>query len=102
VTLDPARDTPAVLRSYAARYAADLRRWTFATGDDDAIRRLAGAFGVFYQADGAYITHNLSTALVGPDGRLRALWRGNEWTIDEVLAAVAAALSDPPLAAATP
>lgn len=32
VTVDPARDTPPVLRQYAARYGADPARWHFLTG----------------------------------------------------------------------
>jgi hypothetical protein len=31
--------------------------------------------------------------LIGPDGRILQLWRGNGWKIDEVLAAFAAAPS---------
>lgn len=95
VSFDPAHDTPEVLRDYARRYGADPRRWTFATGSAETIRDMAGRFGVFYEEAGAEITHNLSTTLVGPDGRLRAVWRGNTWTTDDVLAAVAETLGEP-------
>ena len=27
-----------------------------------------------------FVTHNLRTAVVGPDGRLFRLYRGNDWT----------------------
>src|SRR5207247_9439122 len=37
VTTDPLRDTPAVLRAYAARYQADRRGWHFLTGDPQAV-----------------------------------------------------------------
>lgn len=36
ITVDPKRDTPAVLRDYATRFRNDPR-WTFLTGDRDAI-----------------------------------------------------------------
>ncbi|MGZ5455354.1 MAG: SCO family protein [Thermoanaerobaculia bacterium] len=36
ISVDPARDTPAVLSQYAARVRNDPR-WTFLTGDRDAI-----------------------------------------------------------------
>ena len=36
-------------------------------------------------------THNLRTAVVDPEGRLRRLLRGNEWTSDELVAELRAA-----------
>lgn len=41
ITVDPERDTPAVLSEYAARYGADPARWLFLTGEKEAILRLA-------------------------------------------------------------
>ncbi len=41
ITVDPERDTPAVLARYAERYAADPVRWLFLTGDKRAIYHLA-------------------------------------------------------------
>ncbi len=41
ITVDPERDTPAVLSRYAERYAADPLRWLFVTGDKRAIYHLA-------------------------------------------------------------
>jgi protein SCO1/2 len=41
ITVDPERDTPAILRAYAERYGADPARWWFLTGDKRAIYRLA-------------------------------------------------------------
>jgi protein SCO1/2 len=41
ITIDPDRDTPAVLREYAERYQADPARWLFLTGPKAAIYTLA-------------------------------------------------------------
>ncbi len=41
ITVDPERDTPAVLARYAERYAADPVRWLFLTGEKRAIYHLA-------------------------------------------------------------
>ena len=41
ITVDPKRDTPAVLSRYAERYGADPVRWLFLTGEKGAIYRLA-------------------------------------------------------------
>ncbi|HEY1373409.1 MAG TPA: SCO family protein [Candidatus Binatia bacterium] len=40
-SVDPKRDTPAVLTQYAARFGADASRWLFLTGPEGAVRRLA-------------------------------------------------------------
>jgi cytochrome oxidase Cu insertion factor (SCO1/SenC/PrrC family) len=39
-SVDPARDTPAVLSEYAGRYKADAKRWLFLTGGKEEIARL--------------------------------------------------------------
>lgn len=41
ITVDPNRDTPAVLTQYANRYGADPNRWLFLTGEKAAIYHLA-------------------------------------------------------------
>jgi cytochrome oxidase Cu insertion factor (SCO1/SenC/PrrC family) len=41
ISVDPERDTPAVLSQYADRFHADPERWLFLTGDKRAIYRLA-------------------------------------------------------------
>jgi len=88
VSLDPAYDTPDVLKKYAREAGADLSTWTFATGDSAVIRDLAQQFGVFYQSEGSELVHNLSTALIGSDGRIRRIWRGSDWTADDVIQAL--------------
>ena len=40
ITVDPKRDTPAVLDRYASRYEADRERWWFLTGEKQAIYAL--------------------------------------------------------------
>lgn len=41
ITVDPERDTPAVLSEYAERFGADPDKWLFLTGEKKAIYRLA-------------------------------------------------------------
>jgi protein SCO1/2 len=41
ISVDPDRDTPAVLTKYAEQHRADRSRWWFLTGDKGVIRRLA-------------------------------------------------------------
>lgn len=95
ISIDPARDSPAVLAEHAAGLGADAAVWTFLTGDPATVDRVAGRFGVgISRADGNdEISHNLRTTLVGADGRVRRIYPGNEWTIDQVTADLRAAVA---------
>lgn len=89
VTLDPAYDTPAVLKPYAKRLAADPSRWMFLTGEPAAVAAFGEQFGLYVEHDKSTeidIIHNLRTAVVGLDGRIVALHNGNTWTPAELIA----------------
>jgi protein SCO1/2 len=93
VSFDPLVDTPPVLKAHAKRLGADLKAWTFLTGDRDDIDRFASRFGVSVARapnDQREITHNLRTAIVDADGKLVKVYIGNEWTPDQALADVTA------------
>ena len=74
VTVDPQRDTPAVLRQYVTAFDP---RFLGLYGDAAATRRVAGEFKVFYEkhageAPGAYsMDHSAGTYVIDPAGRLR-------------------------------
>jgi len=88
VSFDPARDTPAVLRAHAKELDADVKVWTFLTGDEKTLGEFAGRFGVYVVKnpnDERDITHNLRTAIIGPDGVLKKVYTGNEWTPEDIL-----------------
>lgn len=88
VSFDPEFDTPEVLREYAERYGADPTVWRFCTGAVDEVRTLTRAFAVHVEAAAGSLDHTLATALVGPDGRLEKIWRGNRWTAEDIIAAL--------------
>jgi protein SCO1/2 len=90
ITLDPEFDTPPVLRAYADDHlGSDTSRafdlWDFATGSGEEIRRVADAFGLSYSAESGEIVHALRTAVIAPDGTFFKLYRGNDWTVDDVM-----------------
>jgi protein SCO1/2 len=89
VSFDPATDTPAVLKAHAKMLNADFRRWTFLTGDRDAVDQFAARFGVSVSRamnDPRDITHNLRTVIVNGDGKVSKVYTGNDWSPDQVLA----------------
>jgi protein SCO1/2 len=82
-TVDPVHDSPAVLREYAQRYGADLRRWTFVTGADTTLYRLA-VKGYLIPVDKSpdstqgelgYV-HSDMLVLVDPELRIRGFYSG--------------------------
>ena len=87
VTLDPAFDTPAVLRAYGEsvlKSANRFEQWTLATGTPAQIEEVAQFFGVTARAEAGLVTHTLSTAVVGHDGRIMRLFASNSWRPDEL------------------
>jgi len=82
-TIDPEYDRPAILREYARRYGADPRRWTFVTGPDTILYRLA-VKGYLIPVDKSADTtqgelgyvHSDMLVLVDPDLRIRGFYSG--------------------------
>ncbi len=99
VTIDPAYDTPEVLRRHAERYNYDPRRWTFLTGALIDIDALTEQVGLMFrrQVPGALPDHNMRTVVMDPRGRLRKVMIGNTWKPEELVEdLVAAANNSPP------
>jgi len=84
ISMDSEFDTPEVLKAYGARYQASYQDWTFATGSTEQIQGVAELMGLYYAKENGLISHDLRTALIGPDGRLIHLWKSNVWTPYEV------------------
>lgn len=66
ISVDPERDTPAALRSYATRHRA-RDNWIFLTGDKDTIRAVQKAFGAYYEGNNK-MYHQPYTFLHGGHG----------------------------------
>jgi len=82
-SVDPVRDTPAVLADYARRYDADRARWHFVTGSKTDIWTLAhSGFRLTTEAGGSEdtepILHSPHLVLVDQRGRIRGYYDGTE------------------------
>jgi protein SCO1/2 len=93
ISVDPVRDTPDVLRAYAAKVRND-DRWMFLTGDRDTIINLsvngfklaAGGTGVSVNES---ILHSAKFAIADKDGMIREYYGAeNDDVIDHVTKAV--------------
>ena len=94
ISFDPTYDTPKVLRSYGAAYTGkyadeNFAHWEFASGTADEVKGIAQFFGLRYYQDTPsgeeQVIHSLRTAVIGPDGKVVKVYRGNEWKPDELV-----------------
>ena len=91
VSFDPDYDTPEVLRSHAKKLGVDPTQWSYVTGSRESVDPFAAAFGVSIMRDDKplqEIVHNLRTPVIDREGRLSEVLGGNEWTPQELLAAI--------------
>jgi len=83
ITLDPANDTPGVLRDYAVGRGIDTSNFSFLTGPEPAIRDLLRQFGVIADFQDGLLKHTLATLLIDEQGRIIHRADGSEWLVDE-------------------
>jgi protein SCO1/2 len=75
ITLDPARDTPEVLRQYARLYDADLSSWSFVTGPPERVAGVVAAWGMWARpAANGQFDHPSRVFLVDGRGRIREIY----------------------------
>lgn len=86
ITLDPAYDTPGVLREYAEARGIDTSNFSFLTGPETAIRDLLTQFGVIAQFQGDFLQHTLATLLIDAQGRIIRRADGSAWEAQDFVA----------------
>jgi protein SCO1/2 len=91
ISLDPARDTPEALRRYGEAHGADLSRWSFLTGEPDAVADVLQRYGVGAKpAENGEIEHLVITYLIDAEGRVARRFAGLEHRADALVAALGA------------
>lgn len=92
VTLDPANDSPAVLRRYGATFGADPQRWSLLTGRGYDVKNLLDSFAISsIRNDRGDIVHDERLAIVDPRGIVTDLIPSAGWNPDDVIAQARAA-----------
>ncbi len=75
ITLDPARDKPAVLRNYMRLYDVDAKHWTFLTGSQKEIDKVLSDWGMWVRAGpGGQLDHPSRVFLLDGRGRVREIY----------------------------
>lgn len=73
ISVDPERDTPAVLAAFAKRYGGATGRWIFLTGTPETVHQVA--FTTFHVGDVlGKIEHSTKFALVDKQLRIRGYY----------------------------
>lgn len=90
ISFDPEHDTPTVLRDYGfsvahAHDAALFRRWQFAAPKTADLPKIAEFFALTVKPEGGMITHNLSTAVIAPDGKIVKWYHGGDWQVSDLI-----------------
>jgi protein SCO1/2 len=80
ITLDPAYDTPPVLKSYAEARGIDGKNFHFLTGPEGAVRDLLVQFGVIVEPGENFLKHTLATILINPQGKIVHRVDGTTWS----------------------
>jgi len=96
VSFDPEYDSPKVLRNYGfsvahTHDAAMFRHWEFAVPKPDDLPKIAEFFALTVKPEGGLITHNLSTAVIGPDGKIVNCYHGGDWQVSDLIKDAASA-----------
>ncbi len=89
ITLDPARDTPEVLRDYMRLYDADAQTWSFLTGPPDTVKKVIADWGMWARpAANGQLDHPSRIFLVDKQGRIREVYNLDflkaEWVLEDI------------------
>lgn len=93
ISFDPATDTPETLKKYGLGYLgkdakSDFTIWQLAVGKDEEVRKIADFFGLRYEIDEndkTQFNHSLRTIVITPDGKVKKVFSGSDWTNEELL-----------------
>jgi len=95
ISLDPARDTPEVLRRYAKIYGADPAAWHFLTGPPDRVGRVITSWGMWARVGpSGVLDHPSRLFLIDPRGRQREIYNLDFLTPEAVLEDVRTVLQE--------
>lgn len=104
ISFDPEHDTPEILRKHAQVQGARPPLWTFAVASHEELAKVAAPLGLMYGPSSNEIIHNLSTAVIDPQGRLARLEVGSSarsWSATDIVKLIASLVprNDAPAAA---
>ena len=97
ITLDPASDSPEVLRRYMLDHDLDERLWTMLNGDPDDVLELSALLGVRYRpmdSKSKDIAHSNMITVLDRRGRINYQMKGLNEGLEPVVSAITNAVKD--------
>ena len=104
VSFDPERDTPEILKSYAASYKLNLDHWDLLTGDPRIVKSLLERTEIrtlktptTFTDDGGefyFIDHTDKITLIDEEGFIRKNYSGSELELEKVIEDIKILLND--------
>jgi len=90
LSFDPEHDSPKVLRDYGFSVAhthdsALFTQWEFGAPSVADLPKIADFFALTVKPDGGLITHNLSTAVISPEGKIARWYHGGDWQVADLI-----------------
>ena len=87
ISIDPERDTPAVIAAYARAHGVRSKNWRVLTGPTASFDSLAAPLGVsVVKGSNGELLHAERTVVVDPDGRIASVIDAAAWTPGQVVA----------------
>lgn len=89
ISLDPARDTPEVLRAYMKLYDADASSWSFLTGAKEQVGKVLADWGMWARpAANGQLDHPSRIFLIDRRGQVREIYNLDylqpKWVLEDV------------------
>lgn len=89
ITLDPARDTPEVLRRYMRLYDVEEASWSFLTGNKQQVNKVMADWGLWARpAANAQLDHPTRVFLVDTQQRVREIYDlaflKTPWVVEDI------------------
>ena len=95
VTVDPERDTPAVLKGYGVTHGVRFDGWAFLTGTPAEIRDVGKRYGIFAKKTArGDVDHTFLTSVIDPRGVLRVQYMGVRFEPTELLTDIRSVLAE--------
>ncbi|MDR3460026.1 MAG: copper-binding protein [Verrucomicrobiae bacterium] len=89
ISFDPDFDKPAILAGFGNFYRAnDTNRWRFAAASTNTLAALSPKVDLHFWREAGSISHNLRTVVLDPVGKIYCQFDGNDWTPQELAAAI--------------
>ena len=90
ISFDPEHDTPKVLRDYGfsvahTKDASLFKNWEFAVLRAEDLPKICEFFALTVKPEEGQITHNLSTSVIGPGGKIVRWYHGGDWQVSDLI-----------------